>query len=57
MGRRKARDGEKKLFYFIFLGDLQSKTVSLRGGVFNFCRTNTIGANVRTLNAARAACE
>ena len=36
MGRREARDGEKKSFYFIFLGDLQSKTVSLRGGVFIF---------------------
>ena len=33
MGRREARDGEKKSFYFIFLGDLQSKTVSLRGKV------------------------
>jgi len=36
MGRREARNGEKKSFYFIFLRDLQSKTVSLRGGVFIF---------------------
>jgi hypothetical protein len=34
MGIREARDGEEKSFFF--LGDLQSKTVSLRGGIFIF---------------------